>query len=104
MFFHVKIQGNKKKGDWIKKQIVWVFWNNHVTELREKSIYKNNEYASTRFEELCTYSGEVLSTREHKAITSKRKQNIFITIDELKVYKGNGKSDKLKAYNDLFNK
>ena len=44
----------------------------------------------------------MLSTREHKAITSKRKQNI-ITIDELKVCKGITKYDKLKVYNDLFN-
>ena len=103
MFHYLKLQGSKKKGDWIKKQIVWVFWNNHVTEICEKWIYKNREYAYTRFEELCTYSGEVLSTREHKAITSKRKQNIFITIDELKVYKGTTKYDTLKVYNDLFN-
>ena len=69
----------------------------------EKLIYKNNEYVYTGFEELCTYSGEVLSTREHKAITSKRKQNIFITIDELKVLKGFTKYNKLKVYNDLYN-
>ena len=71
-----------------KKQIVCVFWNNCVTELCEKWIYKNKEYPYTRFEELCTYPGEVISTKGHKAIISKRKQNIFITINELKVYKG----------------
>ena len=91
-----------KKGDWIKKQIVWVFRSNHVTELCEKWIYKSNKYAYTRFEELCTYSGEVLYTTEHKEITSKHKQN-FITIDGLKVYKGTTEYNKLKVYNDLYN-
>ena len=35
MFLNVNVQGSKKKGDWIKRQIVWVFWSNHVTELCE---------------------------------------------------------------------
>ena len=65
----------ERKGDWIKKQIVWVFWNNkHISELCEKWIYRNHEYGYTRFEELRTCSGEVVYAREHKAITTKRKK------------------------------
>ena len=64
----------KKNGDWVKRQIVWVFWNDeHISELCEKWIRCDSEYAYTRFEELRTYSGEVLFTREHKATRSKRK-------------------------------
>ena len=85
----------------MKKQTVWVFWSNYVTELCEVWIYINNKYAYTRFKELCTYSGEVLSAREHKAITSKHKQNL--NIDGLKVHKGFTKYNKLKVYNDLYN-
>ena len=87
----------------MEKKIVWVFWSNQVTELCEKWIYEQNEYAYTRFEELCTYSAEVLCTREHKAIISRRKQNIFITIDELKVLKSFTKYNKFKVYKDLYN-
>ena len=42
----------KKNGEFIKKQSVWVFWSNHVTELCEKWIRINNEYAYTRFEKI----------------------------------------------------
>ena len=91
----------KKNGDFIKKQSVWVFWSNHVTELCEKWIYKNNEYAYTRFEKIYKYSGEVLYTREHKAIALKQKQN-FINIDELKVFKGITKYNILQVYHDLY--
>ena len=82
---------------------VWVFWSNHVTELCEKSIKKNNnnEYAYTRFVNIYEYSGEVLYTREHKAVASKHKQN-FVTIDELKVFKGITKVNILQVYNDLY--
>ena len=72
----------------MKKQILWVFWNNkHISELCEKWVYRNREYGYTRFEELCTCSGEVIYTREHKAITTKRKKNIFLDIDELNVFR-----------------
>ena len=87
----------------IKRQAVWVFWSNDVTELCEIWMHKNNKYVYTRFEKLCTYSGEVLSTREHKAITSKYKKN-FKNIDELKVFKGITNFNILKVYNDLYNK
>ena len=88
MFQYAKLMRNRKNGDSIKRQIVWVFWNNeHISELCEKWIYRNREYAYTRFEELRTYSGEVLFTREHKAITSKDKPNIYIDIDKLQMFK-----------------
>ena len=64
-----------------------IFWNNkHISNLSEKWIYRNRECAYTQFEELCTCSGEVIYTTEHKAITTKHKKNIFIDIDELKVF------------------
>ena len=51
----------KKNGNWKRRQIVWIFWNNgHVSELYEKWIYINDKYAYTRFEELPTHSGKVL--------------------------------------------
>ena len=88
MFHYVKLERNRKNADWVKRQIVMVFWNNkHISNLCEKWIYRNREYAYTRFEELRTYSGEVLFTRKHKATTSKRKKDIFINIDKLKVFK-----------------
>ena len=88
MFQYAKLGRNKKNGNWVKRQIVWVFWNNnHISELCENWIHRNNEYAYTRFEELRTYSGEVLFTREHKATTTKNKRSIFIDINKLKVFK-----------------
>ena len=82
-----------KNGNWKRRQIVWVFWNNgHVSELCEKWIYLNGKYAYTRFEELCTHSGEVLFTREHKATTSKDKSNTYIDIDDLKIFSTSDKT------------
>ena len=52
--------------------MTWVFWKSPVSELCEKWIYYNNNYAYTRFEEN-TCSGEVLFTNEHKAVSSKNK-------------------------------
>ena len=76
MFQYARLMRNRKNGNWIKRQIVWVFWNNeHISELCQKWIRCNHEYEYTRFEELRTYSGEVLFTREHK--TTIRKSNIF---------------------------
>ena len=73
-----------KKGNWTKRQIVLVFWDDdHVSELCEKWIYRNHEYAYTLFEELRTYSGEVLFTREHKAITSKDNDTLHFIDDKL---------------------
>ena len=74
-------------------------WSNHVTELCETWIHKNNEYAYTGYEKIYKYAGEVLSTREHNAMASKHKQN-FINIDELKVFKGITKYNILKVHND----
>ena len=72
----------------MKKQMFWVFWNNkHISELYEKWIYKNHEYRYTRFEELRTCSGGVIYTREHKAITRKRKKKILLNINELNVFR-----------------
>ena len=79
---------NRNNGNWARRRIVWVFWNNdHISELREKWIYRNREYAYKQFEELRTYSGEVLFTREHKATITKCKTNMFIKIHKLKVFK-----------------
>ena len=88
MFQYVKLHSNRKNGNWSKRQIVWIFWNNmHISELCEKWKSYSNGYAYTRFEELRTYSGEVLFTIEHKATISKDKPNIFIDIDKLQVFK-----------------
>ena len=87
VFQHAK-QSKDEKVNWKKRQIIWVFWDDgHVSELCEKWIYHNHEYAYTRFEELRIYSGEVLFTREHKATTSKDKPNTHIDIDTLQVFK-----------------
>ena len=48
----------KKNGDWRKRQILWVFWNNnYISELCDMWIYIDGNYVYTRFEELCTRSG-----------------------------------------------
>ena len=62
----------KNKNNWEKKVMTWAFWKSPVSELCEKWIYYNNNYAYTRFEEN-TCSGEVLFTNEHKAVSSKNK-------------------------------
>ena len=84
----MRLERSRQKRDWVKKQMFWVFWNNkHISELYEKWIYKNHEYGYTRFEELRTCSGGVIYTREHKAITRKRKKNILLNINELNVFR-----------------
>ena len=86
----------KKNGDWKKRQIVWVFWNDdHISEPCEKWIYYDGNYAYTRFAELHTRSGEVVFTREHKATTSKDKSNIYIDIDEQQMFKDFYTKDKV---------
>ena len=88
MFQYAKLRHNNKNGNWSKRQIVWIFWNDkHISELCEKWMRYNHEYAYTRFEELRAYSGEVLFTREHKATTSKDKPNTHIDVDKLQVFK-----------------
>ena len=66
-------------GNWSKRHILRVFWNkNIVSELCEMWIFCYGNYAYIRFEELCTCSGEVLFTREHKATLSKEKSLTYI--------------------------
>ena len=100
-------------GNWLKKHILWVFWNNNkVTELCEKWIFYGGNYANTRFEELCTCSGEVLFTREHKATLSKEKSLTYIDIDAFKVFRNKYFQDeivlktkkKYKSFIDKVNK
>ena len=80
---HAK-QKHDEKGNYKKRQIVWVFWDDElVSELCKKWICYNHEYAYTLFEELRTYSGEVLFTREHKAITSKDNDTLHFIDDKL---------------------
>ena len=87
MFQYARLH-RSKKGNWKKRQIVWVFWDDgHVSELCEKWICHNHEFAYTRFEEPRTYSVKVLFTGEHKATTSKDKRNTHIDIDKLQVFK-----------------
>ena len=88
VYYNRKTFKNKENGDWRKRHILWVFWNNnHISELCEKWIYKDGNYAYARFEELRTRSGEVLFTNEHKATLSKEKSKIYIDIDKLKIFK-----------------
>ena len=83
------------KGNWKKRQIVWVFWDDgHVSELCEKWICYDSNYAYTRSEELRTRSGEVIFTREDKATTSKDKSDTYIDIDELQMFKYFSTKDK----------
>ena len=80
---HAK-QKHDEKGNYKKRQIVWVFWDDgRVSELCKKWICYNHEYAYTLFEELRTYSGEVLFTREHKAVTSKDNDTLHFIDDKL---------------------
>ena len=95
MFQHVK-RTKGKKSNWKKRQVIWVFWNDgHISELCEKWICNNHNYAYTRFEELRTRSGEVLFTRKHKATISKDESNIYIDIDELQMFKDFITKDKI---------
>ena len=64
----------KNNFNWEKRRIVWIFWKSHVTELCEKWIYFNGNYAYTRFEEFRTCSGEVLFTNEQKSPFQKTTQ------------------------------
>ena len=55
---------NWKNGNWTIRQIVWVFWDDHhLSELCEKWVHYDGNYAYTRFEELRTRSDEVHFTR-----------------------------------------
>ena len=74
--FRYSKQWKGKKGNWKRRMIVWVFWDDDlISELCEKWICINGKYAYTGFEELRKRSGKVLFTREHKASTSKDESN-----------------------------
>ena len=79
--------------------ITWVFLKSHVSELCEKWIYCNNNYAYARFEEFRTCSSEVLFTNEHKAVFSENKAKTYIDINDLKIFKDFSKEDKTKFKN-----
>ena len=72
---------------WTRKKTVKIFWNNNaISELCERWIFYNDNYAHIRCEELHTHLGELLYIREHKESLSKTKSCIYIDIDELKMY------------------
>ena len=49
VYYNGKIFKNKENGDWRKRHILCVFWNNnHISELRGKWIYKDGNYAYSR--------------------------------------------------------
>ena len=66
-----------KGDDWIRKKVLLVLWNYYyhyyyyyyyyISKLCENWAFYKDNYVYTRFEELCTFSGEALYTREHKA-------------------------------------
>ena len=86
--FHGAMKSRDKTGTWKRGRMVWVIWNDgHVSELCEKWTNPNGIYAYTRSEELRTYSGEVLFTREQKATVSKDKSDPYTDINELKIFK-----------------
>ena len=89
--FRYSKQWKGKKGNWKRRTIVWVFWDGHISELREKWIYLNGNYVYARFEELRTRSGEMLFT---KATMSKDIAKTYIDIDDLKIFKDFSTSDK----------
>ena len=88
MFMYIKRWRNKN-GNWKKKRrMVWAFWDDdHISELCEKWVYYDGNYAYTRFEELRKRSGKVLFTREYKATASKDNSNVYIDIDKLQMFK-----------------
>ena len=81
-----------------EKKILLVFWNNNnnnnnsnnnnnnnISKLCENWAFYRDNQVYTRFEELFTFSGEALYTREHKATLTKKK-HMYVDIDEMKVY------------------
>ena len=65
---------------WEKRQIIWIFWKSHVSELCEKWIRRDGNYAYTRFEEFCACSGEVRFTNEHKAVVSENDVRSYMDV------------------------
>ena len=81
-----------------KRQILSVFWDDgHVSELCEKWICYDSNYAYARFEELHTCSVEVLFTREHKGTISKDESNTYIDTNELQMLKDFSTKGKTKT-------
>ena len=79
-------QTKDRKGNQKIRQIVWVFQDDcHVSELCEKWVYNDGNYAYTRFGELRKRSGEVIFTGEYKTTASK--DNVYIVIDKLSMFK-----------------
>ena len=98
MFMYIKRWRNKN-GNWKKKRrMIWAFQDDdHISELCEKWVYYDGNYAYTRFEELRKRSGEVLFVREYKATTSKDNSNVYIDIDKLEIIKDFSIRDKTTA-------
>ena len=66
-----------KSGNWKKRRILWVFWgNSHISELCEKWIHHDGNYAYARFEELCTSSGEVFLLENIRQLYQKINQTL----------------------------
>ena len=79
IWHHECLKYNKENGYLERRHILWVFWDNrHITELCEKWICCDGNYAYTRFEELRTYFGDVFFTNEHKAILLKENSHTHI--------------------------
>ena len=89
MFQYARLKRNRKNGNWIKRQIAWVFWNNeHISALCEKWIRCDHAYAYTRFEELRAYSGELLlleSIRQSHQNVNQTSSKILISCKCLKI-------------------
>ena len=88
IWYHEWVKYNNENDYLKRRHILWVFWDNKdITELCEKWICCDGNYAYTRFKELRTYSGEVFFTNEHKATLSEEESHTYIDIDELKVFR-----------------
>ena len=94
-----------KKSNQKKRSIVWVSWDDdHISELCEKWMHHDGNYAYARFEELRKRSGEVLFTGEYKATASKYNSDTYIDIDKLQMFKDFSIKDKatIKTKNMLY--
>ena len=77
MFMYIKRWRNKNDNWKKKRRIVWAFWDDdHISELCEKWVYYDGNYAYTRFEELRKRSGEVLFTRDIRQLHQKITQTL----------------------------
>ena len=93
---------------WTKRITVKIFWNNNnISEICEKWIFYNGNYAYIRSEKLHTHLCELLYTREHKAGLSKKNLCTYIDIDELNM-DSDGYDESLfkpkKEYRDMIDK